>query len=204
MMKSNSDPMDLSKPIVDSHMTLEEALEGVDPTCPDAIAARLELVDVYYYSFDDRLHQGQLLIDHDLKKDIEYVFRVILDKRFPIGSVIPISHRRFRKNGQWSDSLSMQANNSSGFNYRKIADSQSLSLHALGRAIDINPRQNPHINGSVLQPLGATYVLTAAGTLSLDNPIVQAFLDRGWTWGGSWHSEKDFQHFSKGTGPDAR
>ncbi|MGL4965548.1 MAG: S8 family serine peptidase [Inquilinus sp.] len=31
------------------------------------------------------------------------------------------------------------------FNIRRIAGSQSLSLHAMGRAMDLNPRANPHI-----------------------------------------------------------
>lgn len=31
------------------------------------------------------------------------------------------------------------------FNIRRIAGSQSLSLHAMGRAMDLNPRTNPHI-----------------------------------------------------------
>jgi hypothetical protein len=29
-----------------------------------------------------------------------------------------------------------------------------------------------------------------------DGPVVRAFADAGWSWGGYWDSPKDYQHFS--------
>ena len=39
----------------------------------------------------------------------------------------------------------MADNNSSCFNYRKIANSKIISMHSYGLAIDINPVQTPYI-----------------------------------------------------------
>jgi peptidoglycan LD-endopeptidase CwlK len=184
-------------PIVDSQMTREQALEGVSADCPDAIKERLELIDVDYYSFDRRLHRGQLVVDRDLVEDVRVVFSIARSCRFPIGSVVPVSHSRFRRNAGWDDDLSMEANNSSAFNFRKMTGSSVLSNHSWGRAIDINPMQNPYIAGGRTSPSGAQYDAGAAGTLSVNHPVTQAFFELGWDWGGSWIAGKDYQHFEK-------
>ncbi len=184
-------------PIIDSKMTDAEAFEGLDPKCPEEIRKRQKVVKLEYYSADGKIHQGQLVIDKELVKDIKQVFALALKERFPIYSVIPISDRRFRKDGRWDDELSMEANNTSAFNYREITGGGRLSNHAYGRAIDINTFLNPYLKGDIVLPHGAKYDPTVAGTFTLGNPIVQAFLQLGWTWGGNWTSPRDYQHFEK-------
>jgi len=184
-------------PIIDSKMTQSEAFDGLDPKCPDEIRERQKIVKLKYYSSDGKIHQGQLLIDASLKDDIKKVFALALKERFPIYSVIPISDKRFRKDGRWDDELSMEANNTSAFNYREITGGGRLSNHASGRAIDINPFQNPYIKGDLILPRGAEYDPSIAGTFTSDHPIVRAFLQLGWVWGGNWTSPKDYQHFEK-------
>lgn len=183
--------------VIDSDMTEEEAFDGLAPECPEEIRQKQKLLTVTYYAFDGKVHQGQLAADADLEEDIRAVFDVALRERFPIHSVIPISDQRFRKYGRWDDDLSMAANNTSAFNYRRITGGTRLSNHALGRAIDINPLLNPYIKGALVLPPGATYDLRAEGTLTADHPVVQEFLRRGWTWGGNWDVPKDYQHFEK-------
>jgi hypothetical protein len=184
-------------PICDSRMSLPDAYDGLSSNCPAQVRDRQQLITVEYYSFDGKLHCGQLVIDSELVDDIQAIFKIARDERFPIHAVIPISHPQFRKEDAWSDELSMAANNTSAFNYRRIAEDRALSLHALGRAIDINPMQNPYIEGDRILPLGGRYDISAPGTLTSDSPIVQAFLDRNWKWGGNWESTKDYQHFEK-------
>lgn len=185
----------LRLPIIDSDMTLREALRK---ECPPEFKERQKLVDVIYYSFDGKIHKGQLVIDEKLVEDIREIFRVALKHKFPIASVIPISHNRFLKNGKWNeDDLSMAANNTSAFNYRVITGGESLSKHAYGFAIDINPLQNPYIKGDIVLPPGAVYDMHKQGTITHDSPIVRIFLRLGWTWGGNWKSLKDYQHFEK-------
>jgi peptidoglycan L-alanyl-D-glutamate endopeptidase CwlK len=188
-------------PIVDSAMTLEEALEGLDPRCPEEIRRRQRLVDLTYLGFDGNVHEGQLVVDEELVNDVVDVFRIAREHAFPITSVIPIAHKDFREEGRWNDDLSMEANNTSAFNYRETTGGGKLSMHALGRAIDVNPRLNPYIKGDLTLPKGATYVPEAPGALFKEHPVVQAFLDRGWTWGGEWTSLKDYQHFEKAVSP---
>jgi len=184
-------------PIIDSRMTEKEAFEGLDPKCPEDIRKRQKVVKLKYYSADGRVHQGRLVIDRDLVKDIKKVFALALKERFPIYSVIPISDQRFRKDGRWDDELSMEANNTSVFNYREITGGGRLSNHAYGRAIDINPFQNPYIKQGVILPHGAKYDPSIAGTFTSDHSIVRAFLELGWVWGGNWTSPKGYQHFEK-------
>lgn len=191
----------LDDPIVDSAMTREEALAGLDPGCPAEIRDRQVVVDLLYDSFDRKIHRGQLVVDRDLEQDVRRAFQAALESKFPIQSVIPISDPRFRKDGRWSDDLSMAANNTSAFNYRTIAGSARLSNHATGRAIDVNPRQNPYLKGLVVQPPGATYEPNAEGALTAEQPFVAAFLHRGWSWGGRWKALKDYQHLEKPARP---
>nr|WP_231127486.1 M15 family metallopeptidase [Motilibacter aurantiacus] len=94
----------------------------------------------------------------------------------------------------------MAANNTSAYNCRKVAGTGRWSEHSYGRAVDVNPVQNPYVKGRVVQPAaGRAYVdrsRDAAGLLRAGEPAVEAFTARGWGWGGSWRSSKDYQHFS--------
>ena len=184
-------------PVLDSKMTEQEAFEGLDPNCPEEIRAQQKIVTVRYLGFDKRIHQGQLVVDRDLEEDLQRVFDIARQEGFPLFSVIPAADKRFRKDERWSDDLSMEANNSSAFNYRLSTGGKQLSKHAYGRAIDINPMQNPYVKGNLVLPPGAGYNANAAGTLTADHPLVREFLRLGWEWGGNWTSLKDYQHFEK-------
>lgn len=176
--------------LVDSAMTLEAALEGTD--APAAVIAELVLLDVRYLSFDGKIHQGQLLIHRELEEDLRNIFALILALEFPLGKAVPIARYR------WSDEASMADGNTSAFCYRFIAGTGKLSNHASGRAIDINPRQNPviHADGRV-EPAGTRYDPAVPGTLFKEHPVVREFLKRGWRWGGDYVSFKDYHHFEK-------
>ena len=187
----------LKYPIIDSAMTEKEAFDGLDPKCPNDILKRQRLIAVKYYSTDGQVHQGQLVLDAELVEDVKKVFALALKERFPIRSVIPISDKRFRKDGRWDDELSMEANNTSSFNYREVTGGGRLSNHAYGRAVDINTFENPYIKGGIVLPHGATYDPKVAGTFIAESPIVREFLRLGWAWGGNWSDRKDYQHFEK-------
>lgn len=178
-----------SDTIIDSNYTLEEALSGME--IPADIRRSLVLVDVNYYSFDGRLHRGQVVIHKALAEDIRKVFRVIEEERFPVGKVVPIVRYG------WSDELSMKDNNTSAFNYRRVKGTRVLSYHARGRAIDINPMQNPFCKRGVCSPEGAEYRKDRPGTILISSRITAEFIRLGWKWGGRWRSSKDYQHFEK-------
>ena len=176
-------------PIADCNYTFDEATKGLE--IPKSILKQLTLVDVEYYSFDSKLHKGQILINKRAAKDVKGVFEFIKFSRFPVAKVIPVVKYN------WSDQESMNDNNTSAFNYRKVKGQKVLSAHSYGLAIDINPLQNPHIKGKSVQPPSGKYEAEKPGTILRDSKLVTEFRERGWEWGGRWRSSKDYQHFEK-------
>ncbi len=177
------------KVIVDSDYSLAEALDGI--IIPPAVKKSLIIINVQYYSFDGKIHQGQVVISEDLKSDIEKIFKEIQREKFPIAKAIPIVYYG------WDDEKSMEDNNTSAFNYRVIAGTKKLSNHSFGTAIDINPLLNPYIRKDLHQPRGSVYNPSRSGTISNNSLLVKAFRTLGWDWGGDWKDRKDYQHFEK-------
>ena len=174
---------------VDCEYTFEEAIAGLE--IPGWIKKNLVLLNVEYYSFDDKLHRGQIILHKRAEKDVREIFEKIKSIKFPVNKVVPA----VRYN--WSDEASMNDNNTSAFNYRKVKGQKVLSAHSYGLAIDINPLQNPHIKRNTVQPVNGKYDVKAPGTILKNSTIVQEFRKRGWQWGGTWRSSKDYQHFEK-------
>lgn len=173
--------------IVDSEMRREQALEC--KSFPAGVCDSQSVLDVRYMGMDGRHHRGQIVVHAVLADDVRGIFHDLDSARFPIHSVIPIV--RFG----WSDDASIARNNTSGFNYRTVAGTNRLSLHARGRAIDLNPYLNPYITPG-RRPL-RPYDPRTPGTIVKGDAAYTAFVKRGWTWGGDWKNEKDYQHFEK-------
>lgn len=176
-------------PIVDSDLTLAEALAGT--SAPVEIQRQQVLLDLEYWSFDGVLHRGQLMVHESVAGEIKEIFAVIQTARFPIGRMVPVVRYG------WSDDVSMSENNTSGFNYRAIVGKTALSKHATGLAVDVNPRFNPYVKSELVLPPGAVYDPQIPGTLTADGAVVQAFSQHGWEWGGAWQTLKDWHHFEK-------
>ena len=168
-------------------MTLEESLAGKD--IPEEIKRAQVLLDIPYLSFEEDIRTGQLVIHIDLVKEIELIFKELLERKFPIEKMVPVAVFN------WNDNTSMAANNTSGFNYRTIFGTMRFSHHATGRAIDINPALNPYVRGVFIAPPGAVYDTKVRGTVTEE--IAELFKKRGWEWGGDWTLRKDWQHFEK-------
>ncbi len=88
-------------------------------------------------------------------------------------------------------------NNSSGFNYRNITGGDQLSMHAFGRAIDLNPARNPYVREGRILPEGAAYDPSISGTITPTCELVSFFKRKAWVWGGDWMDKKDYMHFEK-------
>lgn len=180
---------DHSHVIIDCDYTFEEAITGIE--IPKNILSQLALIEVEYYSFDKRIHRGQVLLNIKAVKDVKEIFEIIKEIKFPVNKVIPIAFYK------WSDEGSMNDNNTSAFNYRKVKGTKVISAHSYGLAIDINPMQNPHIKNGTSKPVNAKYDINEPGTILKGSRIVNEFKKRGWQWGGTWRSSKDYQHFEK-------
>jgi hypothetical protein len=124
------------------------------------------------------------------------VFARLYAERFPIRQMQPEDAFGGR------DPASMAADNTSGFNCRDAVapGAPQWSVHAFGEAIDVNPVENPYLEGGAAQPLaGATYLtrsLVRPGMAVAGGPLVEAFASVGWAWGGRWTAAPDYQHFS--------
>lgn len=157
----------------------------------------LRYIRLLYVDFGGATKEGELIVHRKLAREVTEIFFALYEAEYPLASVRLVDD--YGEPGD--DNLSMADNNTSGFNYRRVTGSSTLSRHSYGAAIDINPLYNPYINGErVSPPDGAKYVdrsLDFPGKIDHDDLCYQLFTDRGWSWGGDWKGDKDYQHFSK-------
>jgi peptidoglycan LD-endopeptidase CwlK len=176
--------------IVDSAMDFPEAIAGT--AASREVIEALCLIPVRYVGFDGRRHEGQLVVHRELAADLGEIFALMEISKFPVAGAVPIVRYG------WSDEASMATDNASAFNYRTVFGTDRLSSHATGRAVDINPRQNPAIySDGRIAPTGALYRPGSPGTFTDEHPVVCAFRERGWRWGGDFGHMKDYHHFEK-------
>ncbi len=159
----------------------------------------LRYIRVLYYGFDGETHIGELIVNQKIESDILEIMKELYENQYPIEKMVLIDEYGA------DDEDSMADNNTSAFNYRSINGSTKLSKHSMGLAIDINPRYNPCVRTikgefSVEPANGAAYT---DRTQEFPNKITEndlcyrLFKEHGFTWGGSWKSLKDYQHFEK-------
>ena len=163
----------------------------------------LRYLKMLHVNFDGNYQVGEMIVNKRVASDVMEIFKTLCEKKYQIYSMRLIDDF-WAGSGDKSDYASIDANNTSAFCYRKASGGGNLSKHALGLAIDINPQQNPYVtykNGKAKfsHDNAADYVEDR----SSDTPHVITKSDRayklfrayGWTWGGSWSSPKDYQHF---------
>lgn len=166
------------------------------PGCPVPLPD-LYLITVDHWDMAGRMRSGELVVHVDQVAAMTFVMNELHSERFPIAQMELVDLYGA------DDDASMAANNTSAFNCRAVTGGTSFSTHSWGRAIDINPVQNPYVRGTtVLPPAGAPYVsnrsASTPGLITGSSPIVALFddlPDGGWLWGGNWASPKDYQHF---------
>jgi len=138
---------------------------------------------------------GHLIVADWLGDEVLDIFQEMYEGNFPIHSVKLIDHF------DASDYYSMAANNSHAFNFRYIAGTNVISRHGFGVAIDINPIQNPYIRGYTIWPAaGAEYLdrtYVRPGMIVPGSVAYNAFISRGWIWGGYWTWPRDYHHFER-------
>lgn len=156
----------------------------------------LVCVQLSYWGFDGHIHQGSIIVHKALAQDILDIFAILYQQKFPIESM------KLMDVFGGDDAASMAANNTSAYNYRKVTGHPGIySQHSYGRAIDINPFQNPYVKKGLILPLAAKSFVSrdnlSPGKITRDSLIYQAFTQRGWDWGGDWYDVQDYQHFEK-------
>ena len=170
----------------------------------DIALSDLRYMKVLHYNFDHQVQVGELIVNRELVPDFQEIFQELFEHEYEIQSMYLIDNY-WTGDGASSDSASIEVNNTSAFCYRKVVGGSGLSNHALGRAIDINPQQNPYVtykNGVaqwshdnaddyIDRDTGLPHVITH------DDLCYQLFKAHGFDWGGDWKTMKDYQHFDK-------
>ena len=162
----------------------------------------LSYVSVLYNDFEGNVAQGELICNNSIALDLVEIFEELYRSGYQFERIELIDEYG------GDDTLSMENNNTSCFNYRIVDGSDHLSKHAYGLAIDINPFYNPYVvfnkDGS-----GETYISPKGSEVYADRSkdfpykidendlCYKLFIEHGFTWGGNWNSSKDYQHFQK-------
>ena len=163
------------------------------PECPVALKD-LKLLQLKHYDFNNVIKDGHMVVNAKIADLVSSIFQELLDLKFPIEKIKPIDLY------QGIDELSMMDNNSSCFNFRKIAGTDRLSSHSYGLAIDINPVQNPYIRikegATIIEPTAGLEFLNRHNLRSgMVESIVPIFTKHGFIWGGKWDNPIDYHHF---------
>lgn len=164
------------------------------PGCPVALRD-LRAVRLRHYGFSGRVGVGTLVVHRAAAPDVVRVFRRLYAAEFPIRRMRPIE----RYGG--SDFASIDADNTSAFNCRAVTGGTGWSEHAYGRAIDVNPIENPYVSGGRTEHEASVPYLDRSpyrpGMAVPGRVLVRAFERAGWGWGGRWKGAiRDLQHFS--------
>lgn len=162
----------------------------------------LVYVGLLYFDFEGKEQTGELICNKAIAQDMVEIFYELYRNEYQIERV------RLIDEYGGDDTASMADNNTSCFNYRVVDGTPSLSKHAYGLAIDVNPYYNPYVvfnkNGS-----GDTYISPPGSEIYADRSqdfaykidendlCYRLFTEHGFTWGGNWNSTKDYQHFQK-------
>ena len=157
----------------------------------------LRYLHVLHKDLDGNTHEGEMICNAYIAKDVIEIFKALYDANYPIEKV------RLVDEYNADDELSMRDNNSSSFNFRFISHTTKISKHGLGLAVDINTLYNPYtkvVNGKrILEPATAGEYVDRTKNfpykIDENDLCYKLFIAKGFEWGGSWKSAKDYQHF---------
>ena len=165
----------------------------------------LRYLTIPYYNFEQQVILGEMIVNKDIQEDVVDIFKELFNNKYEINSIKLIDdYWQDGYDGNIADNRSIEANNTSCFCYRKATGGESISNHGYGRAIDINPQQNPYVeNGqnthrNADEYVNNRYVGEPHVIVASDEDICYSiFTKHGFTWGGNWLNPIDYQHFEK-------
>jgi hypothetical protein len=161
--------------------------------CPVALAD-LRYLTLSFRGFDGKAHTGELVVRGYAVPKYVAAFRRLFQLRFPIEQMrLPgTADVKARPTGDGNDTAA--------FVCRAARGQTRFSAHAYGLAVDVDPFQNPFVRGDLVLPeLASAYrdrSWVRDGMFLAGSAAVHAFTDQGFTWGGSFHRPKDYQHMS--------
>lgn len=160
----------------------------------------LRYLKMLHYNFDHQIQVGEMICNAAIAEDVINVFREFYEMEYEIYSMYLIDNF-WTGDGGSSDTASIDVNNTSCFCYRAVTGGGNLSNHAYGRAIDINPQQNPYVNDGYCSHENAQQYIERYGQdphmVMPGDTWYNTFAKYGFSWGGDWDNPKDYQHFEK-------
>ncbi len=162
----------------------------------------LRHVVIKYNDFEGNVKDGEIVCNELIAEDLLEIFKELYESGYMLEEVSLIDKY------DADDDMSMEANNTSCFNYRLVDRSDKLSYHAYGLAIDVNPLYNPYVeygkgeNGSdYICPTQSVFYAYRDNDfpykIDENDLCYRLFKEHGFKWGGDWNSCKDYQHFEK-------
>jgi hypothetical protein len=153
-------------------------------------------VKVNYWGFDGYRHRGEIVVHRAIGSKTARLFTDLYKNKVSIRAMYRVDRFGYSSRVRGAnDYASMAADNTSAFNCRNVVGRPGVrSPHAYGRAIDINPFENPYLSGDGWVP-NTWWRTRAAGTYAWtkSSHLVPRIMKRNgfrWTYGVS-----DGHHF---------
>lgn len=202
--------------VVDARPAFRSSISPVDPATRarmDGLSMRpgcpvgyddLRYLRMSFRTFEGATALGEMVVHRDSAEAIVSVFQRLYEMDFPIRRmqlVDDFGAGPTPADGA-SDFRSIEADNTSAFNCRNTTGATSFSQHSYGRAIDLNPIENPYVttSGTTSHDASRPFLdrtTPRPGVVLAGSATVEAFASIGWEWGGTWAGIKDYQHFSE-------
>ena len=181
-------PQSQWKRMVDAHM--------IRPECPIQQRSQLRRVDVNHYDFAGEVQRGHLIVNQDVAHSVARIFTRLFKAEFPIRRMQSLEAYNGNSNA------SLRHDNTAAFNCRRAGQINAPfmeSPHANGRAVDINPRENPWMDlrcdcwspSPRLAPRKP-----GQGKILRGGLVWRVFRDEGWIWQDI--DVADYMHFDTG------
>ena len=175
---------------------VEARMRGVSyPEGATVPLSELRYLRLSHIDFEGTVRTGEMVCNQAIAEDLVEIFRQLYLAGYPIRSI------RLIDDFGGSDDASMEADNTSCFNYRKAVGLRRLSKHALGLAVDINPLENPYVRDRTVRPAAGKPFADRGKDfphkIDRTDLCYKLFREHGFAWGGAWRSVRDYQHFEK-------
>ena len=168
--------------------------------CPVSLKD-LRYLKLTHIDFKGRDERGEIIVHKDVAHEVTKIFEALYEIGYPVRKMKLVSDY---KGNDWQ---SIESDNTSAFNCRSATGSKKWSKHSYGKAIDINPIENPYIarSGRISHKASLVYrkrvhknsTYADKAVLLKNDKATKVFEKYGWKWGGDWSGVKDYQHFSK-------
>ncbi len=161
----------------------------------------LRYLKLTYLNYQGEESVGELIVHKNIADNMVNIMRELYAIKYPIYQMKLVNEF---KGNDWQ---SIEAGNTSAFNCRKATGSKKWSKHSYGRAIDINPIENPYVSrkGHISHKMSLKYKKrqhlnnspSDRAVLLKNDKATLIFKKYGFSWGGDWRTIKDYQHFVK-------